>query len=528
MTTLALALLPLLATARDPFAPDARLRSFEPPGSSALTTGGLVWSYHAGAGLPVFAIGDRGGQVLACSADHRLHLLSSFDSDPPTPVWTPVHYADAFPVVAASESDVYLHAQLRTYSVVSSVGVLRKFTSRSNAAEWRYDFPEQAWSTPAYDLSRDGRTIVSAFANDELAMTELRVHDPDTGEAIRTYLHPQYISPTLDLSPDGAVAAFAFFNGSGTVEVYEVATGVHLASLPGTIAGRQALSDGGAILATIDRTNGSPGVVRAYARGASGYQPILDVPMIVGIDTREVVVSDDGSTLAAGWWDMGSPSRAIVRAYDLSTATMTMEHVDPATSGDILPGSIAISADGSRIVVGQWGDGSGTYAELAVYSPTSTVPLRAHMAGGAVYAVDVSPDGKRYAAARTPGNRGFTEASLELYEFGGEDLVVRGTPSLGETITFELHGAPGARAALLRSFALAPTPIDLPGVGTLHLDRATLTRTPIGVVPPSGVAAHSMVVGAEPGMVGRTLWFQGLTSSPRVLTNDFVQLTILP
>ena len=97
-----------------------------------------------------------------------------------------------------------------------------------------------------------------------------------------------------------------------------------------------------------------------------------------------------------------------------------------------------------------------------------------------------------------------------------------------ETITFELHGAPGSRAALLRSFALAPTPIDVPGVGTLHLDPATLSSASIGLVPPSGVASYTTTVDSDPGMIGRTFYYQGLTSSPRTLTRDFVQLTILP
>ncbi len=60
------------------------------------------------------------------------------------------------------------------------------------------------------------------------------------------------------------------------------------------------------------------------------------------------------------------------------------------------------------------------------------------------------------------------------------------------------------------------------------LDAATIASTPMGIVPASGVATYSTVATTIPGMIGRTLFFQGVTTRPRTLTHDFVQLTILP
>ena len=95
-------------------------------------------------------------------------------------------------------------------------------------------------------------------------------------------------------------------------------------------------------------------------------------------------------------------------------------------------------------------------------------------------------------------------------------------------MNFELHGAPGAHAVLLRSFALAPNPSDVPGVGRLHLDPASLTASPRGGVAPSGPATLAVTVEHLSGMVGRTLFYQGLTTGPRALTRDGVQITIVP
>lgn len=529
MLSLALFLLPLIPASMVQRPSAVELRPRESSSTPLLTTGGLAWILNAGSTLPRFALGDRGGQVFALLGDARIRLYSSFDSTPPVEFWTSPP-ADAWvPVAAASESDVYLHNQMRIHGVMSSVGVLRLFRSRSNEAEWRYEFPEQFLSAPAFDLSRDGLTIVSVFARDATFRVEMRVHDPATGQPIQTHIPPALgYSSRCDLSPDGTVVAYSFHGGTGTTEVYEIGTWTHLGTLPGNLAGNQAVSDGGTVVATFEVTPSVGCHVRAHQRTPGGYQLVLDVATPVTVDPRDVVVSDNGATLAAGWGDSGSPRHAIVRAYDIATATMTMEHVDTGVALDILPGKLSIDAAGSRFAVGQNGNGSGSFPELAIYSPTSSTPLRTHPRGGAVFDVELSPDGKRYAASRSLGNRGFGQTYLELYEFGDEDLAVRGTPSLGATIDFELHAAPGSRAWLMRSFSLAPTPIVIPGVGTLRLDAGSLTMTPLGVVPGSGIASHSTIATTFPGMIGRTLWYQGFTTNPRTLSNDFVQLTIVP
>lgn len=520
MPALALALL-AFASARDPLV-------HTPVSTVPLTAGGLVWTLDAGSFRPYFALGDRGAQLVVATSDVRTRLFSAFDANPPTPVWTSLTDSWWSNIVASSESDVYLHSELRTRFTIS-IGILKKHRSRSNLPEWSFEFSPQMLSIPLSDLSRDGRTIVSVFPNGATYQVELRLHDADTGQAISTYVHPPNAwAERCDLSSDGTVVAFSDYDGTGTTEVYEVGTWVHLASLPGCLAGSQAISEGGGVVATFEKIQGVGYHVRAHERVPGGYHQALDVATATSSAPSAVVVSDDGSTLAAGWADAGPPRRAVLRAYDVSTAAMTMEHVHTGSTLPNVPDHLSIDAVGSRFAVGLNGTGSGGFPELAIYSTTSSTPLRTHGAVGAVDQVELSPDGKRYAAARRLGNGGSGPTYLELYEFGGEDLVVRGTPSVGATIDFEFHAAPGARASLLRSFALAPAPIAFPGVGTLHLDPGSLSRTPMGIVPPSGVATHSTIATTFPGMIGRTLWYQGFTTNPRALSNDFVQLTIVP
>jgi hypothetical protein len=241
-------------------------------------------------------------------------------------------------------------------------------------------------------------------------------------------------------------------------------------------------------------------------------------------------VSDDGSTVAANWWDPRYPERAIVRAFDVASGMRTMEDVIVGGALDNRPYGLAITADGSRFVVGCWGDSNGHVAELRLYSKDRDAPLAEYPAGGSVQDVDISPDGRRFAASRglTHFDYGNPQSFVELYEQGGEDLAVRGRPSIGSTITLEAHATPGATAYLLSARALAPAPIDVPGVGVLYLDPDTLARRPLGLVPQSGVVTLPVSIPNEPVAVGEKYYYQLLATDPRALGRDFAQVTILP
>jgi len=64
-----------------------------------------------------------------------------------------------------------------------------------------------------------------------------------------------------------------------------------------------------------------------------------------------------------------------------------------------------------------------------------------------------------------------------------------------------------------------------PGIGTLYIDRASSLSIPMGTIGANGVAEISFPSPATPGT---TWYFQGMTTGPRHLTQDWVQMTVLP
>lgn len=497
--------------------------------TALLTTGGLVWSWPAGHQTTYVELGERGGQVLVGSTTTtELRLFSSYDSDPPTPVWQDWSGGDD---VAARDSDTYLSTEFLKIAPGSSQRILYKRTSSSPTPDWSYAFPPQfAWDL-SLGISRDGRVIVSGFFDETADERALRVHDPATGIPVQTILLPPGVFPNrLALSPDGSVAAVSMESSpNDTTWVIDLATGAIVDSTPGTVLPRQGLSDQGGVLVVQEkRSNGWH--ARALVRQGCCYQEVIDSTFQPAIYPAHWAISDDGSTLAGAFFEPGAAARFVVRAFSVPSASLTMERVIPVPSLQNHPSGVAISRDGSRFVVGCWGDGNGAAAELAVYSPTQAAPLIEYPQLASVLSVDMSPDGGRFAAARALehyGN-GFSVSAVEMYEFGGEDLVVRGRPSVGSTVDFEYHATPGANGFLLSSPRLAMNPLEIPGAGTLVLGRSLLESTDLGIVPPSGVATHSVALANDPSLVGRTTWYQGLTTGPRRLSSDWIQLTILP
>ena len=493
----------------------------------ALSSGGLVWSHDAGPGPSFVVLGDRGGQVLVGSDLSGIALLSSFDAHPPSPAWQSTL---AGRHVAARDRDAYLLFYDAPVSGTTAHSVIHLFRSGSNVPRWSYEYPEQGLSFAVAGMSRDGRVVASVWTDFTILQHELRIHDPDTGVASAPLVLPASAFPgRLEVAPDGTFAAMSA-GYDGPVLVVEIAGGSVVFSTPGSIPSRQAIAEEGRTLVVVERVLGVRWHLRVFVRDGNGYRETLD--RISPFDTPPIdaVTSDDGSTVAASWYKDDQPGRSVVRAFDSATGAMTMERALGVPSLRNYPSDLAINDDGSRFVLGSFGDDTGVPAELEVFSPVRNEPIADYPVGGSVLRVDIAPDGDRLVAVRAPFHYdwGFLHLDVEMYELGGEDLVLRGRPSIGETVAFEFEAPPGATAYLLSAPRLAQEPILLPGVGTLVLGPSLLQTDEIGVVPPSGAGTHAVPIANDPTLVGRTTYHQVLTVGPRHLSEDWVQLTVLP
>jgi hypothetical protein len=236
--------------------------------------------------------------------------------------------------------------------------------------------------------------------------------------------------------------------------------------------------------------------------------------------------------VAAGWYFYATGLSVAVEALDVPSKSITMTQTVTGSGGfQNAVGDVSCSADGQRFAIGLWGDQGNLAAELRLYDRAQNTPLATLNTPGSVFGIDLSADGQRVVAgskavhANTFGNGG----RLDLLDAGGEDFILRGAPTLGSTISVELHAPPGATGGfLLVSQAEAVPPVVYAGIGTLYIDRTTLVISPLGAVLGGAANTFPLTLSADPLALGTSLYLQCLTLQPRTLTQDWVKLTHLP
>jgi hypothetical protein len=492
---------------------------------------GVAWSFsdnNAGWIGTAVSLGDHGTQVFT-----ELHknaqaavLLSAFDTDPATAIWShPSPGTDARKVASADAIDLHVVAHEQVLGLLRRVEV-EAFRSSSGAPQWSYAFDPLIAGGSDIGISRDGQHVVAAIDNAAAGRIECAVLDGSSG-ALQSYTTIPVTGAMhgFDLSADGSTL---LLTADTTAFVFDVATAsVVFSDDVSTSLDAVGISGDGRVLAF-----GGFNWMRVWERGAGPVWALTYTRYVPGVNyVGALDVSDDGSTIAYGFnfYDLFLSVR--VEAFDVAAKVMTMnELVTGLGALQNVISDVALSADGSRFAVGMWGDALDTVRELRYYARDSNAPIDTVDMPGSVYDVAISPDGRRVAAAgkaihaNTLGNGG----SVVLYDAGSGDFALEGRPQLGSSPTFKVYGAPGHVALLLVAEGALATPMPLFSGGLLHLDRDRTDVFPMGLVSQTGCAAQPFSIPAAPNLAGVTLYFQGLTTGPRALTHDWLQVTILP
>jgi hypothetical protein len=404
---------------------------------------------------------------------------------------------------------------------------VKKYTSSSSVADWSYTFSPITGGALKVSTSSDGEVLVASIMNTSTMSVEIAVFDRLSGVPTDYIVMPpqpdQYLRG-FDLSADGSTLYFS--QGATAYIVDLLSQSLVFSTNIGASFDSHAISGNGSVFAC-----GSFNSVHVYKKTGASYTNIITKTLAGPCYCASLDLSADGSTLAYGWFFYNPGIFARVAALDVATGNVTMS--DDLTGVIGLQntfGDIAICDDGSRFALGMWGDAEGPVAELSLYSSTQNTPLIALNLGGSVFDVDISADGQRVVGgskavhANTFGDGG----TVTLLDAGGQDLILRGTPSIGTSPHLEISG-PANRAAVMLSSALPQSPpATFPGIGTLYVNRPTLIFTHLGSTDSSGQLSAVYPIANDPGLVGTDQYLQVLFLSPRVLANDWLKVTALP
>jgi hypothetical protein len=516
-------------------------------GNLAQSASNLVWTYASGGeswiGRTV-ALGNQGEHVFSEFEGFQgsTRMFAAQDANPPTPLWqsTLPYMSYSSKVDAAETANVQVALRFnQAASTASRVPVLSRYTSNSAAANWTYSFPFTVTnSASGVHVSRNGQTIVAWVYDYSSLKTAVAVFGPSSSTP-RSYnlVYTAGMPLSGELSADGStlllVAAIKtiVFNATSGAVSYELFN-------TQTLNLGHAISGDGSVFAL----SGSQRQVMLYKKQGTTYQPWFTHVLEADAACSTVALSDDSSTLVCGF-NYGSPFLQVrTHVLDLRAPTHPVVFDESVTGGGTMMNVITdvdVSADGSAVAVGLSGDQQGLAPELLVYGKNAQSGAWSRLFGydlpGSVNDVDISADGRRVAVASKAVHMSVAGNGGRLDLFGvtqtiapSADIAVFGTANLGGTITFQQYLPAGTSAMLLRSPSLAAVPQVFAGIGTLYLERSTTRVAASGIAGSNGVFETQVIVPMNAALVGRTFYFQGLSTLPDKLSHDWVSVTIQP
>lgn len=504
-----------------------------PSTHQALTTPGSLWTHTDGGAAWIardVSIGNLATQVFAeyDLNNEAAEVLSVFDSDPPTPIWTDVSpLGTKFRNVAsARDTDVHVAAnQTIVGSITTRRVTVRKFRSRRANPDWTYTFGPLINGAGKVGISDDGNTIVAAIMNTNTNSVEIAVLNPNNGNPLSYTVLPPAANGLrgFDLSEDGSTL---YFSQGVVANIFDIATQtVTFSQNIGAGFDSHAISGDGSVFAY-----GNFNSMRVWTYNGSSYVNTQTHTLSGQVYCAQIDISADSSTVAYAWYYYSPGLNVRVDAMDVATGNSLMSDTINGQGGfQNLPADVSISADGSRFALGLWGD-AGTVDEVRVYSSTQSTPAQTLNLPGSVFDLEISADGQRVAIgsksvhANTSGNGG----QVDLLDAGGEDLILRGSPRIGTTPVVTSSGPASNFALLIVSPLPQSPPIFIPGAGTLYVHRQTLSFINAGVSDSNGTLNTPYPIAPDPLLIGTNVYMQVIFLNPRVLSADFLKVTILP
>ena len=301
------------------------------------------------------------------------------------------------------------------------------------------------YASPQFALTPDGRSLITASEDGELARWDLR-----TREKTGTWAIEVGLAPALAVSPDGSTAAVGIKEGVQLVDLGSGTARTLTADVTGSPNWVAFSPDGKMVVSTnrdttVTRWNVDSGAPLETLRGHSNF---VEQPVFSPGGETLYTVSHDGTAIA---WDL-TGARRLGRTF-----TFTGDREFSRTGYDGHPGRF--SPDGRLIAVGLKEQG------VALWDARDLRPLGKPLldTGGEVKSLAFSPDGRTLAAV--------TKHLLTLWDVRSRtrlhDPLFAGNPSVVLAVGFSPDGTSLATASsdLGMKFWDATTGDDLGGSG---------------------------------------------------------------
>lgn len=480
------------------------------------------------------SLGAQGTQVfteIEFGQDHA-ELISGFSPDPAVPVWqnaVPTETSYSF-VDSAEFADVHvsIHQLVLNNNQSTKQTVVSKYRSTSSTPDWTYTFPGTTSGNARAAVSDDGQRILAASYENSTNKLRIALFGATSGTPTWTGTIDNFSMGIrgFDVSSDGTLL---YVCSAATLTLWDTVSHTSVAqyAVSSSVEGAHSMSGDGRVFAL-----GGFNFVDVWEKNAAGgYSKTFTRNLPGSYVCTRVDVCGNGSKIAMTFNGYDTNNHVRVECLDVATKTITMsdEAVGTGTLQNVA-GDVSMSYDGSRFVVGLWGDEGNVCPEVRFYRSNQNAPVALHNLSGSVFDVDISADGERVgvAAKAVHANQFASGGSIRYYAFEEQDLRMTGVPRPGAEIDFLMTSAyANSPSRLLWAPSLAATPAVFGSIGTLYLNRPSMHTAFAPTTDGTGASAPVFTIPTS-ATVGSTLYFQGLFTTPRRLTNDWVRVTVLP
>ena len=510
-------------------------------GTHVMAQASHVWTHASGTdnwAIKTVSLGNQGTEVFS---DFQVsgglwRLLSAYDGPVATPVWQGTGLYSAAYCHVASAQTTSEHVSLHYAQATSGAPcqpVLSLYHSSSSSAAWTYTFPMTVVDQPSgVQVSDDGLVIAAWVFTPTNSMTTLSLFTPQSPVPVHSLTLATFSEPHVVLSRDGSTLLICSPHRVAVMNTASGSIGYDVTNWNGSGGGDALSANGSTIIKS--RADGKLDILQRQGSTyilASTYDPATPY-----LACTAAACDALGQHVVTGWLFEDNTNRSRVQVLDLTGSQAQVEFSEDIPWSGTSTSMIScarMAKDGHSAVIGQWGNGIAGQPEVIGYRHISAQSGWQRVVSfdtpGSVVGLDMADDGERFVVASKNGylySNG-SGGQIDLFDMRNRDLVLSGIPYPGTTVTVLQTLPPGTNGRLLASAGLASVPVQYP-FGSLFLDPLQLTIPGGGTANAQGQLAVSIAIPNLSNLIGTTIHYQGFGTSPRHLSQDRVDMTILP
>ena len=379
----------------------------------------ILWEYLDNVSIPLVSICDNGSFIWVGqhSNNPRFQLFKTIGSG--LPVWEyTLPEKDEITLIDSSAEDCVLAGVIFidywNRTVPNQNSILFKWDISSSSPEWCFEIPDDLYPG-AMCVSTDGSKIVLATYNESQQIIKIFVFNSNSDIPYLIYpivFTSQYCGVlSLDISNDGSIVLVTCWLGSFIIDVNIPELRWSGEQLPASISG-----DGSILVYTSFKDGYRLNLLKwdstenqYFIKWQNKFTPDN---WFIPINGHTLAISDDGSTILVGV-DYVDDLQNKVMMFDTDSGNILWEHYSKGYGNlQNVVNDIRLSYNGSRAIVGYWGDEFNTIPVIKIFNRESQNPLLNIYFSGSTTSVDISSDGKF-------GVAGYKMAHANLFTCGG-------------------------------------------------------------------------------------------------------------